>query len=70
MKPPLLLLVKVSICVTTPATLSEAVSGFASHEVRHDHLWVKQGRAVRRASRGEAAESNVKTLFAGKAATD
>ena len=50
--------------------LSEAVSGFASHEVRHDHLWVKQGRAVRRASRGEAAESNVKTLFAGKAATD
>jgi len=49
---------------------AEAVSGFASHEVRHDHLWVKQGRAVRRASRGDAAESNVKTLFAGKAATD
>ena len=57
-------------CRGITAILADAVSGFASHEIRHDHLWVNQGRAVRRASRGEAAASNVKTLFAGKVATE
>lgn len=47
--------------------LSAAVSGFARHEIRHDHLWVKLGGAARRNARGkEVAESNVKTLFTGK----
>jgi FlaA1/EpsC-like NDP-sugar epimerase len=44
---------------------AEAVSGFRGHEVRHDHIWVKQGRAgKRRATAGVVADaSNVKTLF-------
>jgi len=46
--------------------LAAAVSGFARHEIRHDHLWVKQGRAGRRAAAiPEAGDSNVKPLFTG-----
>ena len=46
--------------------LAAAVSGFARHEIRHDHLWVKQGRAGRRvAAIPEAGDSNVKPLFTG-----
>jgi FlaA1/EpsC-like NDP-sugar epimerase len=46
--------------------LSRAVSGFARHEIRHDHLWVKQGRGVRRpVPVPDVAESNVKPLFNG-----
>ncbi len=46
--------------------LATAVSGFARHEIRHDHLWVKQGRAGRRAVPiPEIGDSNVKPLFTG-----
>ncbi|MEQ8516120.1 MAG: nucleoside-diphosphate sugar epimerase/dehydratase [Chromatocurvus sp.] len=46
--------------------LATAVSGFARHEIRHDHLWVKQGRAGRRAAPiPEIGDSNVKPLFTG-----
>lgn len=46
--------------------LAAAVSGFARHEIRHDHLWVKQGRAGRRAAAiPELGDSNVKPLFTG-----
>ncbi|MFN2328109.1 MAG: polysaccharide biosynthesis protein [Chromatocurvus sp.] len=46
--------------------LAAAVSGFARHEIRHDHLWVKQGRAGRRVSAiPELGDSNVKPLFTG-----
>jgi FlaA1/EpsC-like NDP-sugar epimerase len=52
--------------------LAAAVSGFARHEIRHDHLWVKQGGGTRRAPLRPlepAAASNVKPLFMpGKAA--
>ena len=46
--------------------LSSAVSGFARHEIRHDHLWVKQGLAGRRAvALPDIGDSNVKPLFNG-----
>ena len=49
--------------------LARAVNGFAGHEIRHDHLWVKLAGNARRGVRGrEVAVSNVKTLFAGKRA--
>ncbi len=46
--------------------LALAVSGFARHEIRHDHIWVKQGGAGRRVmSLPEIGDSNVKPLFTG-----
>lgn len=46
--------------------LAAAVSGFARHEIRHDHLWVRQGRAGRRAAAiPDVGDSNVKPLFTG-----
>ncbi|MFN2289374.1 MAG: polysaccharide biosynthesis protein [Chromatocurvus sp.] len=46
--------------------LSTSVSGFARHEIRHDHLWIKQGPAGRRAvALPDIGDSNVKPLFNG-----
>jgi FlaA1/EpsC-like NDP-sugar epimerase len=51
-------------CQRITHLLREAVSGFDSHEVRHDHLWVKQGLAgKRRAFATEPEAANVKKLF-------
>jgi FlaA1/EpsC-like NDP-sugar epimerase len=47
--------------------LNRAVQGFAGHEVRHDHIWVKQGRAGKRrlTALGDAAggSDKVQPLF-------
>ena len=52
-------------CAGITAVLSEAVSGFGGHEIRHDHVWIKQGRAGKRvpAKTTTAVSSNVKELF-------
>ena len=54
-------------CHGITKVLRSAVNGFDSHEVRHDHLWVKHGRVGKRRSAAEAETpangANVKTLF-------
>jgi FlaA1/EpsC-like NDP-sugar epimerase len=52
-------------CQAITRVLSEAVDGFSGHEVWHDHIWIKQGRAGKRRVMGppESEASNVKTLF-------
>ena len=52
-------------CVGITSVLSEAVDGFGGHEIRHDHVWVKQGRAGQRTpgSVRTAAEAKVQKLF-------
>lgn len=52
-------------CQAITRVLSEAVDGFGGHEVWHDHIWIKQGRAGKRRVVGppENEASNVKTLF-------
>ncbi|MFK7829277.1 MAG: polysaccharide biosynthesis protein [Congregibacter sp.] len=35
-------------CQGITEVLREAVNGFDTHEIRHDHVWVKQGRAGKR----------------------
>lgn len=51
-------------CQGITRVLREAVHGFANHEIRHDHLWVKQGLAgKRRAPAAEIDAPNVKKLF-------
>ena len=51
-------------CQGITEVLREAVSGFANHEIRHDHIWVKQGRAgKRRASATDSEVANVEKLF-------
>ncbi len=57
-------------CAGITSVLSAAVSGFAGHEVRHDHLWRKQGMITRhaapRAAPAAIARSNVQELFPDK----
>lgn len=48
-------------CDGISSVLSFAVSGFGDHQVRHDHLWKRQGKLV--AIDSAAAASNVKELF-------
>jgi FlaA1/EpsC-like NDP-sugar epimerase len=57
-------------CQGITEVLRQAVNGFANHEIRHDHLWVKQGRAgKRRVAAVDAADpSKVKKLFPGSVA--
>lgn len=57
-------------CQGITEVLREAVNGFANHEIRHDHLWVKQGRAGKRRplSPETASPEKVKKLFPGSAA--
>lgn len=51
-------------CRGITKVLREAVNGFDTHEVRHDHLWVKQGRVgKRRALASELEDDKVKKLF-------
>jgi len=51
-------------CQGITRVLRGAVNGFDNHEVRHDHLWVKQGRVgKRRAMAAEMEAPNVKKLF-------
>ncbi|MCB1677100.1 MAG: polysaccharide biosynthesis protein [Halioglobus sp.] len=50
-------------CAGISAVLSAAVSGFVNHQVRHDHLWNKQGRVLHLDA---VATSNVKELFPDK----
>lgn len=50
-------------CAGISSILSNAVSGFGGHEVRYDHLWVKQGKLV---VNSEVTTSNVKELFPDK----
>jgi len=47
-------------CDGISAVLSSAVSGFGDHQVRHDHLWKRQGKLV---AVDSAVVSNVKELF-------
>jgi FlaA1/EpsC-like NDP-sugar epimerase len=47
-------------CDGISSVLSVAVSGFADHQVRYDHLWKRQGKLV---SVEPSAISNVKELF-------
>ncbi|EED33753.1 polysaccharide biosynthesis protein [gamma proteobacterium NOR5-3] len=56
-------------CQGITQVLRESVSGFANHEIRHDHIWVKQDRAGKRRSVSADAEvANVKKLFPNTAA--
>ena len=56
-------------CQGITRVLREAVNGFVNHEVRHDHLWVKQGRVgKRRALPSDVDAPNVKKLFPGQVA--
>lgn len=56
-------------CQGITRVLREAVNGFVNHEVRHDHLWVKQGRVgKRRALPPDVDAPNVKKLFPGQVA--
>lgn len=58
-------------CQGITEVLREAVSGFANHEIRHDHIWLKQGRAgKRRALPTETEVANVEKLFPKAAAID
>ena len=58
-------------CAGITAVLSEAVDGFGTHEVRHDHVWVKQGRAGKRGvSKPAAAEAKVQSLFPERSLRD
>ena len=50
-------------CGGISSILSTAVSGFGGHQVRYDHLWIKQGKLV---ANSEIATSNVKELFPEK----
>ncbi len=52
-------------CVGITSVLSEAVAGFGGHEIRHDHVWVKQGRAGQRtpSTARAAGEAKVQKLF-------
>ena len=50
-------------CASISSVLSTAVSGFGGHQVRYDHLWIKQGKLV---ANSEIATSNVKELFPEK----
>lgn len=52
-------------CQGITQVLREAVNGFDTHEIRHDHLWVKQGRVgKRRALPPEIGDvPNVEPLF-------
>jgi len=50
-------------CAGISSILSTAVSGFGGHQVRYDHLWIKQGKLV---ANSEVATSNVKELFPDK----
>jgi len=52
-------------CVGITSVLSEAVAGFGGHEIRHDHVWVKQGLAGKRAPQTDraASEAKVRKLF-------
>ena len=53
-------------CVGVTSVLNSAVSGFADHEVRYDHLWRKQGELAQAALGVSAVASNVKKLFPDK----
>lgn len=52
-------------CQAITQALNDAVDGFSGHDVRHDHIWIKQGRAGKRraAALVESEASNVQTLF-------
>ena len=52
-------------CVGITSVLSQAVDGFGGHEIRHDHVWVKQGRAGQRtpAAMRPVTEAKVQKLF-------
>ena len=52
-------------CVGITSVLSEAVAGFGGHEIRHDHVWVKQGLAGKRVPQTgrSATEAKVQKLF-------
>ncbi len=52
-------------CDGISSVLNSAVSGFASHQVRYDHLWKRQGELARIEAAAVAA-SNVKELFRDK----
>jgi len=54
-------------CDGISSVLNSAVSGFASHQIRYDHLWKRQGElALIDAAAAAAAASNVKELFRDK----
>jgi FlaA1/EpsC-like NDP-sugar epimerase len=55
-------------CSGITSVLRAAVSGFGTHEVRYDHLWNKQGKAMRgpMLAAGAPATSNVQELFPEK----
>lgn len=55
-------------CQGITEVLRAAVNGFDTHEIRHDHLWVKQGRAGKRRLLPAAESANVKKLFPQTAA--
>jgi FlaA1/EpsC-like NDP-sugar epimerase len=53
-------------CKGITRILRGAVNGFDNHEIRHDHLWVKQGRVgKRRPVLAEPEDGKVQKLFPG-----
>ena len=52
-------------CMGITEVLSRSVAGFGGHEVRHDHVWVKQGKAGKRSSSQlvDLPANNVQPLF-------
>lgn len=55
-------------CQGIARILRESVSGFASHEIRHDHLWVKLERSSKRRAAEVVEGGKVKKLFPQAAA--
>lgn len=56
-------------CAGITSVLNAAVSGFNRHEIRHDHVWCKQGKAGRLVldkPKVATASSNVQELFPDK----
>ena len=57
-------------CAGITSVLNSAVSGFGGHEIRHDHLWRKQGKVSRKAIPkvvpAIVPASNVQELFPDK----
>lgn len=52
-------------CQGITQLLADAVNGFTAHEVRHDHIWIRNGRPGRRRAGvvPDRESSNVKSLF-------
>ncbi len=49
-------------CAGISSILQQTVDGYASHEIRHDHIWVTQGNAGKRLPETHIDDENVKVF--------